>query len=146
MGTIFPEAVFKSLLCHFKTSVITIRLPILPDANTLSVYLKSHVHTRTFKRWSIGWLLEFYILATSKVKQRRIQTCDCTHDDDFIVLRNLATSTMTWYSTQSPYPDTELISRCPILLIVSAKFRNNFLKMALYMYTVYVHTYIHTFF
>ena len=38
---------------------------------------------------------------------------------------NHATGTMTWYLTQSHYPDTEPTSPCPILLIPSARLRSD---------------------
>ena len=45
----------------------------------------------------MGWLLEFYILATSKVISRQVLTCDIAHWSDFIVLPNWdqATSIMS---------------------------------------------------
>ena len=60
----------------------------------------------------------FYIIATSKIISGRVQT-----HGDFIVLPplgNQATSTMTWYHTQSHYPDTKPTSPCPIQIMPSA--------------------------
>ena len=62
------------------------------------------------------WLFEFYILATSKIISGWELSCDSAAP-----LGNQATSTMTSYPIQSHYPDTELISPCPILLMPSAR-------------------------
>ena len=60
-------------------------------------------------------LLLFYVLATSVVISGRVQTCDSAHSWQLYsaaLLRDQATSTMTWYPTQSHYPDTQLTSPC----------------------------------
>ena len=46
-----------------------------------------------------------------------------THGDSIVLSHwgNQATNTMTQYSNQSHYPDTELTSPCPILLMLSAR-------------------------
>ena len=54
----------------------------------------------------VGWLVEFYVHATSKVISGQATTCG-----------NQAANTITRYRTQSYYPDTELTSSCPILLM-----------------------------
>ena len=79
----------------------------------------------------MGWLLEFFM----SLQQH--------HHNDILVqvrvtvsprpwwiysatpLGNQATSTMTWYPLQSHYSDTELISRCPILLMLCARLGND---------------------
>ena len=62
---------------------------------------------------SIGWLLEFYALATSKVILGQVMTCASVHSwrlYSAAPLGDQATSTMTWYPTQPQYPDTEPVS------------------------------------
>ena len=58
-----------------------------------------HMHTCN------SWLLEFYVLATSKIISGWVLTCDSEHSNsDFIVLPyygGQATNTMTSYPTQS---------------------------------------------
>ena len=59
----------------------------------------------------IGWLLEFYILATSKVISGLVPICHRVHSwllCNAAQLGNQITGTMTRYPTQSHYPDTEL--------------------------------------
>ena len=52
--------------------------------------------------WEVcGWLLEFYVLATSKLLSRSILTCDSVHHWEHA-------SPMTKYPSQSHYPDSEL--------------------------------------
>ena len=67
--------------------------------------------------------LLFCILATSTVILGRVLTCDSPHSWWLYYAAPLgdhATSTMSWYTTQSHYPDTEPRSPCPILIIPSA--------------------------
>ena len=55
-------------------------------------------------------LLLFYVLATSKVISGRLPTYDSAHSwrlYSVAPLENQASSTMTWYPTQSYYPDTK---------------------------------------
>ena len=69
-------------------------------------------------------LLEFYILATSKVVSGWIPTCDSVHSCALYSaapLENEAASTMTQYLTQSHYPETGRTSPCPILLMPNTK-------------------------
>ena len=50
----------------------------------------------------VGWLLEFYVLATSKVISGEVQICDSAHLWQLysaVLLRDHAARTMTWYST-----------------------------------------------
>ena len=81
----------------------------------------------TSKSLIIGWLLEFYILATCKVISGQVKTCNSAYSwcrYSAAQLENQATSTLTLYSTQSHYPDTddiELTSPCPILYMPSTK-------------------------
>ena len=53
----------------------------------------------------VDWL-EFHVLATSNVISGQVPTCDSRTHGYFIVLLQ-ATSTMTWSSTKSHYPDTD---------------------------------------
>ena len=60
-------------------------------------------------------LLLFYALASSKVISEPVLTCDSAHSWWLYSAgsrEHQATSTMTWYPTQSPYPDIELTSPC----------------------------------
>ena len=71
----------------------------------------------------ISWLLEFYILATSKIISGWVWTCDSTHLWRFYSaspLGDQADNTTTWYPDQSHYPDTEPPSHCPVLIMLSA--------------------------
>ena len=55
---------------------------------------------------------------------RLVLTCDSVHLwrlYSAALLEHQATSTMTCYLTQSHYPDTELTSPCPILIIQSIR-------------------------
>ena len=72
----------------------------------------------------VGWLLEFYILATYRVISGWVPTCDSVHSWQLYIaalLGNQAADTMTRYSIQSQYPAIERISLCPILLLLSAR-------------------------
>ena len=72
---------------------------------------------------SVGWLLEFYVLAASTVISRHILIRDSAHSlrhYSAAELGDQATRTMTWYPSQSHYPDTEPTSSCPILIMPSA--------------------------
>ena len=72
----------------------------------------------------IGWL-EFYVLATSKVISGWLLTCDSAHwwwyysYGAVVTLGDQVTGVMTWYPTQSQYPDSELTSSFPIWIIQS---------------------------
>ena len=70
--------------------------------------------------------MECYVLATSAGISRWAPTCDSAHSWQIhsaanAILGNQATGTMTQYPTQSQYPDTELPSPCPMLLMSSAR-------------------------
>ena len=67
-----------------------------------------------------SWLLEFYVLATSMVTSGWVLTCDSAHSwwlYSAALLGNQNVGTMTWYPHQSHYPDTDLTSSCPILML-----------------------------
>ena len=69
-----------------------------------------------------GCLLLLYILATSKVISGRVQSCDSTHPwwlYSAALLGNQAAGAMTWYPTQSHYPDSTPTSLYPILIMLS---------------------------
>ena len=79
-------------------------------------------------------LFEFYILTTSKVISWWEPICDSAPSwwlYSAAPLENQAASTLTWYSTQSQYPDTELTSACPILLMPS--YKNEFYKSLIWL-------------
>ena len=62
------------------------------------------------------------IIATSNVITEWVQTCDYAHSWELYSaasLGNQADSTMAWYPTQSHYPDTELASPLPLLIMPS---------------------------
>ena len=62
-------------------------------------------------------LLLFYVIATSKVISGQVPTGDSAHSwwlYSAALLRHQATSTLTWYPTQSYNPDTEPTSLCSI--------------------------------
>ena len=73
----------------------------------------------------VGWILEVYILPTSKVIAGWVPTCDnadslwCLYSA--AQLGNQVTGTMNQYPTESHYPDSEQRSPCPILLMLSAR-------------------------
>ena len=46
----------------------------------------------------------------------------CTHYDIIVLHR---WETMNWYPTQSPYPDTDLTSLCPVWIMPSARLGSN---------------------
>ena len=74
----------------------------------------------------IGYLLEFSILATSKVISGWAPTCDSVQSGRlYSPWRNQDACTLTWYPTQSPYPDTERTSPCFILVMLSAWLRSD---------------------
>ena len=54
----------------------------------------------------------------------RVPTCDSAHSwllDSAASLEHEAAGIMTYYPTQSHYPDTERTSPCPILIMLSAR-------------------------
>ena len=68
-------------------------------------------------------LFVVYFLAKSKIISGRVWTCDSAHSwwlYSAVPLVDQAIITMTWYPTQSYYPDTEPTSHCPILIMLSA--------------------------
>ena len=74
------------------------------------------------------WLLEFYILATSTVISPREPTWNSAHSwwlHSAALLGNHAVSNMTWYPSQSHYPDTKQISPYHILITPNAWLGNN---------------------
>ena len=66
----------------------------------------------------IGSLLKLYVLAPFVAISGRASSCDSAHSWR---LYSQAAGTMTWYPTQSHYPDTELTSPCCILLVLHAR-------------------------
>ena len=69
-------------------------------------------------------LLPFCVLTTSQVISGWLPTCDSANTWCFYSatpLEDQAAKNMTWYHTQSHYPDTELSSYCLILLMQSTK-------------------------
>ena len=67
--------------------------------------------------------LLFYFLPTSKVISGWVLTCNSARSSclySAAPLGEQAVSTMTWYPTQSYYPDTEPTSPCFILIMPSA--------------------------
>ena len=76
----------------------------------------------------LGWLLEFCVIATSKVISGWASACDTVRSwrcYRAFPLVNQATSIMTVYLSQSRYPDTELTSPCPILFILSTRLESD---------------------
>ena len=65
-------------------------------------HLRSYQDARLCNIYTIGWLLEFYVLATSEVISEWLATCDSAHS----LWAIKPTSTMTWYAPQSHNPDT----------------------------------------
>ena len=61
--------------------------------------------------WVVGWLLEFYVLVTSKVYENgyRLMNVHSSQLYSTVPLGNQATSILTRYPTQSHYPDAEVI-------------------------------------
>ena len=73
---------------------------------------------------TIRWLLELYVLATSKVISGCVRTYDSVNSwllYSASPLRNQAAYMMTQYPTQSHYPNTELTSPYSILLMPSSR-------------------------
>ena len=84
------------------------------------LWLNPHLNRCRLQMW-IGWLLEFCVMATSKVIWGWILTCGNAHSwrlYNAAPLRDQTTS--TWYPIQSHYPDIGPTSACPILLMLSA--------------------------
>ena len=84
-------------------------------------WLTSHHH------W-VGWLLGFYILATSKVITGWVPSCDSAQSWWFYSvapLGNQATSTMTQSPSQSHCSDTEPNRPCRVLLMLNARLGSN---------------------
>ena len=74
--------------------------------------------------FSVGLLLEFCVLATSKVISERVLTCDNAHLWQLYsvaAMEDQVTSIVTRYPTQSHYPGTEPTSLCRILIMPSAR-------------------------
>ena len=75
---------------------------------------------------SIGCLLLFYILSTSKVISGQVLTCNIAHSlrlSSTVPLGGKDTGTMTQYPTQSYCHVTLLINGCPILISVKRRAR-----------------------
>ena len=76
-------------------------------------------------------MLEFHVLASSKVISGRALTCDRVQPYSAAPLRNQATYTMPQYPNQSHYHDTELTSPGSSLLKTNARLgsnKNNYFK------------------
>ena len=76
----------------------------------------------------IVYLLWFYVLATSKFLAGQRLTCDSVHSwrrYSAAPLGIQAVSTMTWYSIQPHYSDTEPTSPCPILITLRTYLARN---------------------
>ena len=72
--------------------------------------------------------LFFYIFSISNVISGWVTTCESAHSWRFYSaspLGDQVTSTMTWYPTQSHYPDTDPIRPGPILIMPNAWLRSN---------------------
>ena len=68
-------------------------------------------------------LLLSNVLATAKVISKQVPTCDSAHSwwlYSTPPLGDQATNIMTWYPSQSHYPDSEWSSPCPIVIIPRA--------------------------
>ena len=68
--------------------------------------------------------LLFYVLASFKVISGRIPTCDSAHSWRLYSAASLGhqvAGTMTFYITQSHYPNTELTSHCLIRIMPKTK-------------------------
>ena len=74
----------------------------------------------------VSWLVDFYVMASSKVISRRVQTyghIDSSHPwrlYNAVPLGNQITCTRIRYPTLSHYPDNDPTSPCPMLIILSA--------------------------
>ena len=78
--------------------------------------------------YQLYWLLKVCVLATSKGISRWVPTCDSAHSErigNAAPLGNYTPGIMSRYPTESHYPDIELPSPCPILLIQSARLGGN---------------------
>ena len=76
--------------------------------------------------WEIGWSVPagWLVPATATPISWWAPTCDSMHSQQFYSLAplgNQAEGTMIQFPTQPHYPDTELTSPCPILLLLSTK-------------------------
>ena len=91
------------------------------------------VESNLGKGFGFGWLLEFYVLATSNVISGWVPTFDSAHSwrlYSAVPLGNQATSIMTRYPAQPCYPT--VTSPCPILLTPSAKLGSNKYQFSLF--------------
>ena len=66
------------------------------------------------------WLLRFYVLTTSKIIAGWLPTCDSAHSRWLYSAAPLGDPviTITQFLTQSHYPETELTSPCPSLVVL----------------------------
>ena len=92
-----------------------------PMRGQLQVYGRQ-VSTGCSWRFSL-WLIEFYVLATTKVPTYSIAHSWWLYSA--APLGDHAASTMTSYPIQSHYPDIEPTTPCPILIMLSACVRND---------------------
>ena len=112
-----PPAGYYSVMPQL-WSILCRNLSLVPQARR---YL-CNMELRSFNIVA-GWLLQFYILATSKVISGQVPTCDSV-----VLMRDQAARTRTWYPTQSHDPVTEPISYCPTLLMLAGKRQVSILK------------------
>ena len=73
----------------------------------------------------VGWLLEFYALAVISGGMGIDLTCTLLVTYSVAPLGKQTTGTMTQGPIQSHYPDSELTSSCPILLMPSARLESD---------------------
>ena len=92
---------------------------------------------RLFVQNMVGWLLEFYVLATSKAISGQVLTWDSTHSwwlYSASTQGEQAAGTMTCYPIQLHYPDTEPNSPCPTLITLSVWLRSGKYKFLSYWF------------
>ena len=84
----------------------------------LPLWTHTFTHAHTNHHSVLGWLLEFYVLATSKVLWVQILTGD--RAPSLCLYSAAATGIMTQYPASSHYLDTEPTSPCTIPLMLRA--------------------------
>ena len=103
-------------------------IPQSRDSNIKSTILKLKACSKElltgWKLDVVSWLLEFYVLATSKDMSEWAYICNSAHSWSLYSVASLrdqatTTNTMTQHPTPSHYPVTHPPNYCPILIMLS---------------------------
>ena len=101
--------------CHDIIEILLRKTTTNQEQQTIILFISFRQQT------DVVWcLFEFHVLPAPNVISTRVPTGDKVPSWVFYSappLGNPSADTMTWYPTQSLYPDTELTSPCPILIV-----------------------------